>query len=191
MKIFMIPGAAMVAVITFFLFRPAANAFFSGASSGATIDPRSIPSNRKIASIVFYILAGFFFACTGVGSLMGASMPALKILMLSFQALPFAVCLMIARWISPDRQWRREVGLTILLSSVFGALMTILVASLFSSPEYQKNLPPEHLDLFTDYTFAAIWFGAWTLLGCALLYLGWNPSYEKLGDQQLPPIVGG
>ena len=43
-----------------------------------------------------------------------------------------------------------------------------------------KNITPEKAarlrEMFTDYTFAGVWFGAWLLLGTMLILLGRRPA---------------
>jgi hypothetical protein len=170
------------------LFRPAANAFF--ASGGANIDPRDLPSNRRVASILFYVFAGFFFACTGIGALMSFGAGIVKTMMLCFQMLPFTVCLAIGRWLSPGPHWKRDVGTVFIVASAAGALMAVMMAIVFARPEFQKSIPSGHYaDLFSDYLFAVIWFSSWALLGGALLLLSRKPRRRPWESRTIPRLV--
>jgi hypothetical protein len=186
-KILIIPGVAIFCAITFVLFRPAANAFFVG--GGASIDPRSIPSTRRVVSIVFYVLAGFFFATAGVGALMPFEAGIAKTMMVCFQMLPFAVCLLIGRSLSPGPVWKRDVGIVFTVGAAAGALMAVMLSIMFASPEFQKSIPTQHQDFSSDYLFAIIWFVAWGLLGVALLLLSRKPARGAWNDQTIPRLV--
>lgn len=183
-KLFLLPGITLFAVIVFFLYRPAANAFF--AADGASIAPQDPPSTARVASIVLYILAGFFFSCIGLAALASYPVPTvIKLFGLVFFSVPFAICLLIARWLTPE-SWKWDAGITILVSIAIAALMSFTVVDMFATPEFVKDLPPERVEnikkMWTDYLFASIWIGVWALLGAALTYLGWKGPSEPPPD---------
>jgi hypothetical protein len=169
MKLMLIPSALIFVVTAFFLFRPDANKYFT--SDSASIDPRSIPSMREVIGVIFYILAGFFFSCTGFTALMSPGAGVAKMMMICFVLLPFSICLAIGRWLSSGHRWKRDVGIVCIVSALAGATMSVMMAAVFANPEFNKKLRPEHADFFHDYLFAAIWFGTWLLLGGALVLM--------------------
>ena len=187
MSLTLIPGAIVFFVITFFLFRPAANAFF--ACDGDNIEPGSIPSTRRVLSIIFYIVAGFFFACTGAGALMSFEAGIVKTMMLCFQMLPFAVCLAIGRLLSPGPGWKRDVGVVFIAAALAGALMAVMMAVTFANPEFQEANKLNQAELFSDYLFASVWFISWVLLGGALLLMSRKSPRGVWEDQQVPRLV--
>ncbi len=186
-KLFMIPGVVMFAIEVFFLFRPAANAFF--ANNGANIDPTSLPSTRRVFGIMFYVFAGFLFTCMGMTTLMTAPALGAKTFMLLFFLLPFSICLAIGKWLAAGN-WKLDVGIVFALGSLGGASMVVMMLATFSQPEFMRNMSPDRLehvrDMLSDYTFAGFWFGAWLLLGIALILLGRRPAETA----KFPPIVG-
>lgn len=190
-KLLLLPGVAIFSVIIFFLYRPTANAFF--AADGSHIRTADPPTGSRIASAVFYILAGFFFVCAGTGALITSPAPILKPIMLCFFITPSFVCLLIGRWLAPE-SWKWDAGVTILVSTLIAAFMCFMMVQVFSTPEFVKTLPPERVEemqeLLSDYWFASIWFGAWTIVGCALLYLGWSGPGRGPEDENLPPAIG-
>ena len=68
------------------------------------------------------------------------------------------------------------------------------MVEMFATPEFVKDLPSERVEdikkMWTDYLFASIWFGVWTIVGCALLYLGWSGLGGGPNDEKLPPAIG-
>jgi hypothetical protein len=186
-KFAMFPSAIMLAIEAFFLFRPAANAFF--ANDGTSIDSMPVPSTHRVIGIVFYVFAGFLFTCMGATTLMTTPGAGMKMLMLCFILLPFSICLAIGRRLAGGN-WKVEVGTVFVVGSLcWGSTAAMMVAT-FSRPEFRQSLPPgqaEHMqEMFTDYPFAGIWFGAWLLLGIALILLGPTPPQAAT----LPPIMG-
>jgi hypothetical protein len=175
-KLFMIPSALIFIAITIFLFAPAANAFF--AAGEQNIDPRGVPSTRRMIGMLFYFLAGFFFTCMGPMALTSVGGGIVKTMMICFFLLPFAICLSIGRWLSAQEHWKREVGIVILLSWLPALAMVTMMATVFANPRFNPRLRPEHADLMGDYWFAAVWFGAWLLLGCGLLFVSRNDSRQ-------------
>jgi tryptophan-rich sensory protein len=105
-----------------------------------------------------------------------------KTLMICFFLLPFAICLAIGRWFSAEENWKRDVGIVLIVSSLAGAAMSFTIAAVLRNPEFNKKIPPEHTDFMSDYLFAAIWFAAWLLLGAALVVIGRNEAKRS----QLP-----
>jgi hypothetical protein len=167
MKLLVLPSLVTFLVIVFFLFQREANLFF--ASEGKALDPRSVPSNRRIAAVFFYVFAGFFFSCTGMGALMHFGGGIGKIMMLCFQILPVAICLAVGRRLSPGPGWKRDTGIVFIVGAAAGALFAVMMAAVFANPEFNKRMRPEHADMFRDYLFAVIWFAAWVVLGIALI----------------------
>jgi hypothetical protein len=186
-KLFMIPGAIILAIEAFFLFRPAANAFF--ADNGANIDPACLPTNRRVAGLIFYLFAGFVLTTMGMLALMPSASSGVKTLLLVSFLLPFSVCLAIGKWLAAGN-WKLDVGLVFVIGSLGGIALAAMMAFMFSQPEILQKLPPKQVermqDLLTDYTFATVWFGAWLLLGIALISLGRRPPKAA----QFPPIFG-
>ena len=131
---------------------------------------------QRVVSIIFYILAGFFFSCTGMGALMSPEGIA-KTIMLCFQILPFAICLAIGRALSPGPVWKRDVGIVFIISAAAGAVFAVMMAAVYANPEFNKKLRPEHADMFRDYLFVVLWFVAWELLGIALVLM--SPKDEE------------
>jgi hypothetical protein len=175
-RLYLIPGAVITIVIAIFLFVPGANAFF--AAGERYIDPRSIPSPRRSAGILFYFFAGFIFTCTGSAALMSIGGGIGKTLMVCTIMLPFAVCLSIGRWLSAEENWRRDVGIVLCVSTPLAAAMAVMIAGVFANPQFNKKIPPEHADLMSDYRFATVWFVAWSLLGVALILASRNYSKQ-------------
>jgi hypothetical protein len=116
-RIAMLPGAIMFAVEAFFLFRPAASAYFANEQS--TIVPSNPPSTRRIVGVIVYVLAGFLFTCMGMTKLMPGPAPGGKTFVLLFFLLPFSVCLAIGESLAAGN-WKVEVGTVFVVGSLVG-----------------------------------------------------------------------
>lgn len=189
-KLMLVPGIVIFAVITYFLYRRDANAFFTADASN--LSPVAPPTGSRVASVIFYVLAGGFFTFTGVAALVVGPSVIIKPLMLCFFSTPFMVCLVCGGWLSPE-SWKWDTGVTILLGAIFAAFVSLTMIQTFSTPELVKNIPPEQLEefktIFSDRLFATIWMSAWALIGAVLMYLGWKASSGPSSNEDLPPAA--
>ncbi len=100
-----------------------------------------------------------------------SSAPALPLrtLVILFQLLPFAISLAIGKWLSSESRWQLDAGVVFLCGAIAGAAFAIVISAMFANPEFQKRLSHPRPIAMDDYLFAAIWLGAWAILGVALL----------------------
>lgn len=189
-KLMLLPGVAVFAVITYFLYRRDANAFFS--AEAISLSPVTPPTGSRVASVIFYVLAGGFFTFTGMAALMVGPSAIIKPLMLCFFSTPFIVCLVSGGWLAPET-WKWDAGVAILIGAVFAAFVNLTMIQTFSIPEMAKSIPPEQLEemkaMFSDRVFATIWISAWALIGAVLMFLGWKASGGPSNHEDLPPTA--
>jgi len=120
---------------------------------------------------------------------MSMSTPDMKWVVMGMQLLPFTLCLLGGKMISPSANWKREVGIVLMVSAVNGALMAVMSKLMLANQEVQQKLPQESRDLMSDYWSGTIWIGAWSLLGVALFLLSRKPPPSEWDQRQGPRLV--
>ena len=152
--IMMLPGLLIVALLTIFLFRAGATAWFKGTALPAPL-PASVPPPwpaptpspvsvvQKVLAIVVYVAAGFAvyfltllsFAPTPPGEKLGLI------------AVPSAIALallVIAVFINRHWRWQRTTAITLLSGAGFTAFVGITSAIVLSIPEVHHRAAIDH-----------------------------------------------
>jgi hypothetical protein len=110
---------------------------------------------RKIISIIFYVIAGFFlYAVNGLAFINIAVIktatppPAwIKLLVIGIFAVPALISLLIGLGITGFQQWKRDVGIVFVSAGGVTSFVAVTMACLFMSPESKRYLPPEAPDM--------------------------------------------
>lgn len=185
-----LPGLVILAVVAYFLFRPAAGEFFRSGGEGY-----ARPTRRRTVSIVFYILSGLFLQMTCALAFMDMSGSALKWLMLCFPLALGAGLMSIARIVSRQRDWARDVGVVLIASAAFGAAMAIAAGTFAPSESKPANRPASRL-LEYDYIGGVAWTASMAALGVAGVVAGlraarpgWTGPGARRGDSGDSPAA--
>lgn len=164
----LVPGIFYIATIAYFLFRPEANRFF--AASGVGYLPIII-TPRRVLSTCCYLMSGFALA--------GSCMPAFfypegaavgKLFLLMIFLLPAALLLSIGRILSEEPNWKREVGIVLVVSGVAGAWFALSLIMMFADPTFQDRAADKNLDFLSDYLTGGLWITGILLIGVLLLH---------------------
>ena len=98
---------------------------------------------RRIVSVVLFILGGWILAAEGMMAAMefGLGIRGQLAVMgiITVFAAPF---LLAGLWVSPGNRFG-DLGVTLMISAGVGAVMTLMVASMFSDPHFRELLPPD------------------------------------------------
>jgi hypothetical protein len=178
-KLFFVIWVVFELLVLYFLFRPTANAFFTG--SGPKGEIQNPMSRRQIASTCCYIAAGFFLASN---SLIAFWMPddvSITMMLLGFVSVAPLVLLAIGKAFSPNLNWPKEIGIVLLASALGGAMFALVLAVMFANPEFQKLLSPGKPVPVHNYTSGALWTGLLAGLGGLAIYAGRN-KFERPND---------
>ncbi|MDR2637422.1 MAG: hypothetical protein LBB55_03710 [Zoogloeaceae bacterium] len=159
MKMALIPGAVFFVIVVFFLFRPAANAYFSKRNHA----PQSM---RTLAGILFRMIAGFFFYLVSVLAFISGLSTSEKLGILIGFSVPAVVALLVALVLTRFADWKRDTGSVLLGASGFSVFMIFSFACLFMDENFPKMMPAARFDYWTDY-----WTGCGVMAGLAAL--GW------------------
>ena len=145
---------------------------------------------RRVLSVGFYIVAGFFFYTVSVlafidgaavanGAAMGADDAALaKWLPIVIFAVPALVTLVIGLAIMGFRDWRRDAGIVFLSVAGFMTFVVFTFVTTFMNEEFRKMMPPDMPDIvkfFGDYITGAAVIVGLALVGALLVITGRKP----------------
>lgn len=164
-----IPGIIIFLVFTYFLYRAQASAYFAWTGTPAETQERI--SARQAFGIFCYFVAGFLLSGTclvgfavapGDGANSGSYDFLAKMAFLCTFSVPSLLLFLIGKASSPDRSWRKDIGIVLTTSAVVGAISTLTLQLRLMDPEFQKTLSPEKLESFSDCTAGIVWI---TLMG--------------------------
>jgi hypothetical protein len=146
---------------------------------------------RRVLSVVFYIVAGFFFYTVSVlafidGAAMGVNQAPFgaddaalaKWLPIIIFAVPALITLVIGLAIMGFRDWRRDAGIVFLSVAGFTTFGIFMFVTTFMNEEYRKLMPPDMPDImkvFGDYITGAAVIVVLALAGCLLVITGRKP----------------
>ena len=144
---------------------------------------------RRVLSIVFYVVAGFFLYMVSLlafidgtaldtnGALGANGAAAAKWLPIVIFAVPAVLTLVVGLAIMGFRQWRRDTGIVFLSAAGFTTFLVFSVVSMFMNEEYRKMMPPDIdvLKFFGDYITGASVLVVLMLAGVLLVVTGRKP----------------
>jgi hypothetical protein len=173
MRITALLGFALYLLVTFFLFRPKANAYFLSREglTGNGIDINTVLPKKSlwlsILRIIFYILSALFL---GSGTLMAFlnddHVIPVVIIFIALSFLSLTVSLSFNRF----QKWKKISGIVLIAGSAYGAVIvaTIELASL--SPEFRKSVQtPADFSILNDYSTGLSFFILFIAVGLLLL----------------------
>jgi len=135
---------------------------------------------RKILSIAFYVIAGFFlYAVTGlafvnIAAVKTAAPPAawMKLVIIGTFAVPALISLLIGLAITRFQEWKRDVGIVLVSAGGVTLFIAVTMVCLFISPESKRYFPPDSPDMsqfFGDSTAGIISVVTSIVLGVLLI----------------------
>jgi hypothetical protein len=135
---------------------------------------------RKILSIVFYVIAGFFFyavnglAFVNIAAVKTATPPPAwtKLVVLGSFAVPALISLLIGLAMTRFQQWKRDVGIVLVSAGGVTSFIAVTMACLFISPESKRYFPPDTPDMsqfFGDLTAGIV--GIVTSMALGVLFI--------------------
>jgi len=136
---------------------------------------------RKVFSIVFFVIAGFFFYMVGLlGFVSEPSVLAKWGIVLGFTC-PAIVALFAGLALGGFRGWKRNAGIVLLSSMGFAAFVVVTFICLLMTEEFRVMMTPDTMAYFRDYYAGSAVIAGFTMLGLTLLKLGWGRS-SKPGE---------
>ncbi len=122
---------------------------------------------RKISSIFFYSIAGFFLF--GLNFISFMKFPAGKLIVLGVLTALILIFTLIAISISQFKEWQMPTGLMLLISAGFSAFGIFSFICMQLSPAMQVLSPRQNFDMLSDYptgcsvTLLALGVGYWLI----------------------------
>ncbi len=176
MKLAMVPGAVLLAVTIFFLFRPKANDYFAGKKAQpipevtiVTSPEKPIKLWQKIMSIIFYVISGYFFYMTCILSFINKPWLFLKSALIGGFGFTGLLCLVIGLAFVGFKNWKRPVGIVSVCAAGFVSFGVLIIVFVLLIPEYRKLFPADFPAFFEDYISGFISTGFLGLLGILLI----------------------
>lgn len=134
-------NVVLFAVAAWFLFRPRAREFFAGPD--VHMFAGSPPPPRQWASYAAYFLASGMLFSSAMSMFFDVPKGPSKPVMLVLASLPAAITLLMARSLSVDPKWRRELGVVFTAVAVVGALSVAFMALASLDPEAAEQIVPQ------------------------------------------------
>lgn len=146
---------------------------------------------RKVLSIIFYVIAGFFAFGILMANFIKISPDALqmKFLIMGFYIILVSLLLLFGLAISRFDNWKRTVGIFLLSVLGFSLLFLVIQVSIYFTPELRQIYDNEgiYFDQNFDYLSTAVYLGVLAVL--ALVFLRMNKksadelaTFEKIGE---------
>lgn len=121
---------------------------------------------RNVSSIIFNVVAGFFFYIVAVLGFMNGPAYEFKWAIMAGFMVPALLALCAGLALKRFCNWRRITGIVLLCASAFTTFLVFTIACLFMEEDFRKMMNPDALKLFSDY-----------ITGCAVIVvfagLGW------------------
>lgn len=108
---------------------------------------------RKVISIIFYVISGFFFYNVCVLAFVNEPPVLTKFAIMGGFCIPALIALGIGLACARLQNWKRDVGIVIISAAALTAFMVLTMACLFLSPEFKEFFPDNTItmDFFSDY----------------------------------------
>lgn len=123
----------------------------------------------KVLSVLFHILAGFFFYMVSVLAFTSTFGGLAKAAMLAGFSAPAFVALAIGLALTRFRRWKRDTGIVLLSTSAISAFLILTMACMLASEDFRRLMPPDTLDGFSAYVTGGVVIVAYAVLGWVLL----------------------
>ena len=135
---------------------------------------------RKILSIVFYVIAGFFLytvnvlAFVNIAAIKTATPPPTwtKLVIIGTFAVPALISLLIGLAITRFQQWKRDAGIVLVSAAGVTSFIAVTMVCFFISPESKRYFPPDTPDMsqfFGDLTAGIVFIVTSIVLGVLLI----------------------
>ena len=106
---------------------------------------------RKIISIIFYVISGFFFYSVCAISFVNQPPNYAKFIIIGIFCVPALIALGIGLALSRFQNWKRDTGIVIISAAgvTTGILFTMIC--MFMSPEFKEYFPENNFESLSDY----------------------------------------
>jgi hypothetical protein len=135
---------------------------------------------RKILSIVFYVIAGFFLyavdllAFVNTAAIKTATPLSawMKLVVIGTFAVPALISLLIGLAITRFQRWKRDVGIVLVSAGGVTSFIAATMVCFFMSPDWKRYVPPDAPDMsefFGDFTTGIVCIVTTIVLGVLLI----------------------
>ena len=110
---------------------------------------------RKVISIIFYVVAGFFAYMVSFLSFINVPSVTMKFAIIGIFCIPCLISLLTGLAISRFQNWKNKTGIVLLSGAGFTVLVVFSFFCLLLSSEFKELFSENKLDLFNDYVTGA------------------------------------
>ncbi|MEK7269702.1 MAG: hypothetical protein AAB215_02040 [Planctomycetota bacterium] len=176
-----VPSWACLGISLFFLYRPAANAYFAAANAQTdsagdvpVLSEAPAPEGlaRRILRLSLSIAGGFFAYGTGLLAFFRTDPPEAKFAAMGFCLVFASACIAIAATLQRRGRRCRDAGVSILCGGGATIIAMFGVFQASKMPEVMAQFPDNPLEMLSDTAFGAATVGALIASGLALLVFG-------------------
>ena len=106
---------------------------------------------RKVISIIFYAISGFFFYGVCLVAFMSGPPGLIKFAVIGVFCIPAFIALGIGLACSRFQNWKRDVGIVITFAAGCMSFLVFTMACLLMSREFRELLPGHKMSLFSNF----------------------------------------
>ena len=132
---------------------------------------------RNLFSILFSVIAGFFFYMVSLLGFINEPPTGVKWAMMLAFSIPAVLALCAALALKRFRDWRKNTGIILISASVLTIFIALTIACLMLTEEFRQMVKPDTLTYFSDYITGTAVIMAFIVIGWLLVKT--NKEYVK------------
>jgi Mn2+/Fe2+ NRAMP family transporter len=106
---------------------------------------------RNLFSIIFSVIAGFFFYMVSLLGFVNEPPAGTKWLLMLIFIIPAVTALCIGLALKGFRNWRKNTGIILISASLLTIFIAFTIACLMLTEEFRQMMKPDTLAFFSDY----------------------------------------
>ena len=138
---------------------------------------------RKVISIIFYVISGFFFYMVCLLAFMNPPVKQLPVLvkfaLIGGFSIPALIAMGIGLACSRFQNWKRDIGIITISAAGFTTFMVLTIICMLISPEFKELYPDNKFEFFSDYVTGTGCIIILGTIGVLLIKIGKNNAEQS------------